>query len=303
LGASSDPKRSFPETEGLWTWPPVQGVREAMNGREALCLMESTQPDLVIMDVRMPEMDGLAATRLIKTRWPSVRVVVLSMYGEYVDEALAAGADAFVTKGEPPNQLLARLEAVATRFSDLMGAYQTAVYNLCYRMLGEAREAEDATQEAFLRAFTQLHRYDPTRPFKTWLFSIACHHCIDRLRKRRLTWVDIDDEPLSSHPALREPRPGPEESVIKGEQSAAIQALLASLSPKDRGAIVMRYWFDLSYEEIARVTGTSASAVKSRLHRARTALGKTMGSTRSGRLRAQTAGPRRELAYSAWAFS
>jgi RNA polymerase sigma-70 factor (ECF subfamily) len=188
-------------------------------------------------------------------------------------------------------------------FSDLMGAYQTAVYNLCYRMLGEAREAEDATQEAFLRAFTQLHRYDPTRPFKTWLFSIACHHCIDRLRKRRLTWVDIDDEPLSSHPALREPRPGPEESVIKGEQSAAIQALLASLSPKDRGAIVMRYWFDLSYEEIARVTGTSASAVKSRLHRARTALGKTMGSTRSGRLRAQTAGPRRELAYSAWAFS
>jgi DNA-binding NarL/FixJ family response regulator len=99
----------------LATWPPVQGVREAMNGREALCLMESTQPDLVIMDVRMPEMDGLAATRLIKTRWPSVRVVVLSMYGEYVDEALAAGADAFVTKGEPPNQLLARLEAVATR--------------------------------------------------------------------------------------------------------------------------------------------------------------------------------------------
>jgi RNA polymerase sigma-70 factor (ECF subfamily) len=180
-------------------------------------------------------------------------------------------------------------------FAGLVQAYQTAIYNLCYRMLGEAGEAEDATQETFLRTYTQLHRYDPARPFKTWLFSIACHHCIDRLRKRRLTWVDIDDEPLLSHPALREPTPGPEESALREEHSAAIQALLANLPPKDRGAIVMRYWFDLSYEEIARVTGTSASAVKSRLHRARTALVRMLAPA-AGRS-VQTTGPRRQFAY------
>jgi len=164
-------------------------------------------------------------------------------------------------------------------FADLVRAYQSPIYNLCYRMLGEAGEAEDAAQETFLRAYSQLYRYDPNRPFKSWLFSIASHHCIDRLRKRRVTWVDIDDEPLLAHPALREPTPGPEEMTIRREQDRTVQALLAGLSPKDRCAIVMRYWLDLSYEEIASATGTTASSVKSRLHRARTALGEMLKAT------------------------
>ena len=81
-----------------------------------------------------------------------------------------------------------------TAFTTLVEAYQTPIYNLCYRMLGEAGEAEDAAQETFLRAYSQLASYDPSRPFKTWLFSIANHHCIDRLRKRRLTWLSIEDD-------------------------------------------------------------------------------------------------------------
>jgi DNA-binding NarL/FixJ family response regulator len=96
----------------LATWSPVKGVREAVNGREALELVKAAPPDLVIMDARMPEMDGLTATREIKARWPQVRVVVLSIYSEYSEEALAAGADAFVTKGEPPQQLLITLASV-----------------------------------------------------------------------------------------------------------------------------------------------------------------------------------------------
>jgi len=67
---------------------------------------------VILMDARMPEMDGLQATRLIKTRWPQVKIIVLSMYAEYMDEALAAGADAFVSKGAPANKLLATLSAV-----------------------------------------------------------------------------------------------------------------------------------------------------------------------------------------------
>lgn len=161
-------------------------------------------------------------------------------------------------------------------FSPLVEAYQAAVFNLCYRMLGDAHEAEDAAQEAFLRAYAQLRRYDPERSFKTWLLSIASHHCIDRLRKRRLTWLSIDDDDLPPHPNLRESAPGPEEVAVRREQSAAIQRYLARLTPEDRSVIVMRYWNDLSYEEIAEATGTTVSAVKSRLHRARGTIAELM---------------------------
>ncbi len=161
-------------------------------------------------------------------------------------------------------------------FTRLVETYQTPIYNLCYRMLGEAGEAEESAQEAFLRAYAQLSTYDPARPFKTWLFSIASHYCIDRLRKRRLTWLSIEDETLPPHPALQEQTPGPEEQAMRHEQSAAIQAVLAKLAPDDRAVIVMRYWYDMSYEEIAAATRATVSAVKSRLHRARGALAEMM---------------------------
>lgn len=157
-------------------------------------------------------------------------------------------------------------------FAVLVETYQTPIYNLCYRMLGDAGEAEDAAQETFLRAYNQMARYDPARSFKTWLFAIANHHCIDRLRKRRLTWLSIDDD-LPPHPALNEQTPGPEEASVRREQTEMLQKLLAKLSPDDRAVVVMRYWYDFSYEEMAEATTTTVSAVKSRLHRARGSLG------------------------------
>lgn len=96
----------------LSTWNGVLEIREASNGREALQLVQSFRPDLVLMDVRMPEMGGLAATISIKAQWPEVKVIVLSMYPEYHDEALAAGADAFARKGDTPAELLDLLWAV-----------------------------------------------------------------------------------------------------------------------------------------------------------------------------------------------
>ena len=168
-------------------------------------------------------------------------------------------------------------------FTALVRSYQNAIYSLCYRMLGSADQAEDAAQETFLRVYTQLHRYDPERPFKTWLFSIASHYCIDRLRRRRVTLLDIDDEPLAGHPALRERRVGPEDASLQHERASDVQALLDNLPPKDRAAVVMLYWYDLSYQEIAEATGTTVSAVKSRLHRARVTLSDAMGGSRPNR--------------------
>ena len=117
-------------------------------------------------------------------------------------------------------------------FTRLVEAYQTPIYNLCYRMLGEAGEAEDAAQETFLRAYTRLSRYDPQRSFKTWLFSIASHHCIDRLRKRRFAWLSLD-EPPPAHPALRDREPEPETAVVQREREAQISRLMAKLQPDE----------------------------------------------------------------------
>jgi CheY-like chemotaxis protein len=90
-------------------------IQEARSGVEAVQLTESFCPDLVLMDVRLPDLDGLDTTRLIKKRWPQVKIIVLSSYADYEADALAAGADAFVHKGEPPDRLLEALAAVASR--------------------------------------------------------------------------------------------------------------------------------------------------------------------------------------------
>jgi len=153
-------------------------------------------------------------------------------------------------------------------FAILVERHQQVVYNLTYRMLRNAREAEDAAQEAFLRAYQHLNRYDPSRSFKPWLMSIASNHCIDRIRKRRLTWLSID-EPLPPHPALNSNAPGPEAAAVASEASAAMQELLDDLAPEYRAAVVLRYWYDLSYTEIAESLDTTESAIKSRLYRAR----------------------------------
>ena len=105
----------------LATWPIAQEIREAANGQEALALVEESLPDVVLMDVRMPKMDGLEATRRIKAKWPQVKVIALSMYAEYAADALAARADAFVCKGEPPDKLLATLGAMAADWQDVSG--------------------------------------------------------------------------------------------------------------------------------------------------------------------------------------
>jgi DNA-binding NarL/FixJ family response regulator len=89
--------------------PEIEIVGEAADGLEVQDVVRDRQPDVVLMDVRMPQMDGLEATRQIKAHWPQVRVVVVSMYASHRAEALAAGADAFLVKGCPAGELLAAI--------------------------------------------------------------------------------------------------------------------------------------------------------------------------------------------------
>ena len=155
-------------------------------------------------------------------------------------------------------------------FTELVETYQSHVYNLCYRMLGEPEAAEDAAQETFLRAFQHLHRYDPRRPFATWLLSIAAHYCIDRIRRRKFSFISLDQEEEHDAPELPDAEAAkPEDEAVRREQQEQMQGAIRKLDSVDRAAIVLRYWHDCSEAEIAETLNLTVSAVKSRLHRAR----------------------------------
>ena len=157
-------------------------------------------------------------------------------------------------------------------FTDLVNSHQNAVFNLCYRMLGDPYEAEDAAQETFLRAYKAMKSFDRKRSFSTWLLSIAAHYCIDMLRKKRLNITHIEDTPYLELP---DPGPNPEISLTDSEQQKRIRALLNVLSETDRAIVVMFYWYEFSYGEIAEALTLSTSAVKSRIHRARAQMAKS----------------------------
>ena len=154
-------------------------------------------------------------------------------------------------------------------FTRLVEIHQRPVYNLCYRMLGNAQDAEDASQETFLRAYKALRHYDRSRPFMTWLLSIAAHYCIDQIRRRRMAVVSIEELPVSDLPD--EPT-NIEVKLERKEEQRQVQTLIEFLAPIDRALVVMYYWYDLSYEEISQALTLTESAVKSRLHRARRAM-------------------------------
>jgi RNA polymerase sigma-70 factor (ECF subfamily) len=160
-------------------------------------------------------------------------------------------------------------------FGLLVQAYQKPVFNLTYRMLGNAQEAEDAAQETFLRAYSSLRQYQPEHKFSTWLFAIANHHCIDRLRKRRVSFVSIEDNPVLENMSGESPQP--ERQALLVEQSVEMQKLLQELEPEYRMPLVLRYWEDYSYEEIATAMDITVPAVKSRLFRARQQIAKLYG--------------------------
>jgi RNA polymerase sigma-70 factor (ECF subfamily) len=152
-------------------------------------------------------------------------------------------------------------------FSSLVKAYQVPVYNLAYRMLGTSMEAEEATQETFLRIYRRLHTYNAQQKLSSWILAIASHYCVDRLRRRRITWLPLEDEPALA--ASETADTSPERGYLQQEREQEMQSLLACLPEGYRLVLVLRYWHDLSYEEMARVLSTTESAVKSKLHRAR----------------------------------
>lgn len=170
-----------------------------------------------------------------------------------------------------PQILQYALQGDDAAFSQVVETYQRPVYNLCYRMLGDGVEAEDAAQETFWRAYQNLRRYDPQRPFITWLLSIAAHFCIDQQRKRKHPVYPIDEYMEETAP---DPAPNPDRVVSQMDDDQYLHRLISQLGPQDRAVLILRYWHEMSEDEIAQALDMTVSAVKSRLHRARLLLAK-----------------------------
>jgi RNA polymerase sigma-70 factor (ECF subfamily) len=170
-----------------------------------------------------------------------------------------------------PQLLQQALQGDEAAFGQVVETYQNPVYNLCYRMLGDGIEAEDAAQETFWRAHQNMRRYDPQRSFITWLLSIAAHYCIDQQRKRKYPVYPIDEYVEETAP---DPAPNPERAISQLDEDRFLHQLLNQMPPQDRAVLVLRYWNELSEEEIASSLDMTVSAVKSRLHRARLQLAK-----------------------------
>ncbi len=157
-------------------------------------------------------------------------------------------------------------------FNQLVLSYQSMVYNLAYRILGDGDAAADATQDAFLSAFKAIGKFRGGS-FKAWLMRIVTNACYDQLRLKQRRPTASLDALLVLEPApirsLADPGEAPEEYTVRQELSSAIQVGMGTLPPEQRVALILSDVQGLSYQEIAEVTGVSLGTVKSRLSRGR----------------------------------
>lgn len=159
-------------------------------------------------------------------------------------------------------------------FDTLVERYHKQAYNIAYRMAGNHADAEDLTQEAFIRAFRFFGQYRRELPFDSWLYKIMSNVFIDRLRRRPKAKIRSLDQPVVTEEGeaqfdVADPGAGPEDVVLSREMDVRIQSALDTLPEAFRITVIYADIEGLSYEEIADATGTNIGTVRSRLHRGR----------------------------------
>jgi len=161
-------------------------------------------------------------------------------------------------------------------FARLLERYERPVYHHVLRMVGNIEDAEDLTQEIFLKAWMGLPSFQGDSSFSTWLYRLTNNACIDFLRreKKRRGDASLDDEARDLGAQLPDPSPSPQRQLEADEVSQGIWAGLQQLTPDHREVLVLREIDGLSYEEIGQILGLNPGTVKSRIARARLALAK-----------------------------
>jgi RNA polymerase sigma-70 factor (ECF subfamily) len=155
-------------------------------------------------------------------------------------------------------------------FDRLVERYQRDVYRLCYRYLNNHEDANDAAQDAFLRAYRAIGRFRGDSAFSTWLYRIAVNTCLNYRAARKPAGSELPD-------ALVDPRPGAQARVEKDERSRRVREAVSRLPEKQRATVILKVYHDLTHEEVAGVLGSTVGTVKANLFHALGNLRKTLG--------------------------
>ena len=170
-------------------------------------------------------------------------------------------------------------------YSELMKLYRDPLYFMLYEKVSDQELAKDLTIESLGKAFQKLHLYTPDYTFSTWLFTVARNHCIDYLRKHKLPTISIDKMMLDEDGKrtnfdLVSNNLNPEQKMEKKQRIAFLRQIVDQLKPVYRDLVKMRYFKELSYEEIAQTLDIPIGTVKAQLHRSREQLFKILSGSR-----------------------
>lgn len=170
-------------------------------------------------------------------------------------------------------------------YAELMERYRESVYFTMFKMVKNTDDADDLTIEAFGKAFNRLEQYSPSFAFSTWLFKIASNNCIDFIRKKRIKVTSMDtgftrDNGEVIYFDAKSNTQNPEEAIIQSQKVKMMRNLVSKLKPRYRELVELRYFEELSYEEIAETLNLPLGTVKAQLFRARDFLANMIENTK-----------------------
>lgn len=179
-------------------------------------------------------------------------------------------------QGTELSEAIARArDGSAEGWGELYRQYAAAIFRFCRRALPSREDAEDATMEIFVKVRERLGQYDPSRPFTAWLYRVAANHCWDVLRRRRVR-QDLETGEVEDLP-LEHPDPDQLQRLVEERTSQEVRAALATLPSRARMALVLRYYSEMNYDEIAQALGVRRAFVGVVLLRARHQLREALG--------------------------
>lgn len=170
-------------------------------------------------------------------------------------------------------------------YGELMERYRESIYFMMFKMVKNVDDADDLTIEAFGKAFSRLDQYSPSFAFSTWLFKIASNNCIDFMRKKRVKVTSMDTGFTTSDGEVifydaKSSTQDPEEQIIHSQKVKMMRGLVDKLKPRYRELVELRYFEELSYEEIAETLNLPLGTVKAQLFRARDFLANMIENTK-----------------------
>jgi RNA polymerase sigma-70 factor (ECF subfamily) len=172
-------------------------------------------------------------------------------------EQMTAVERAALAELDEPALVAACLAGQREAFDIVVERHRRAVYQVCYRFVGNHEDASDLAQDVFIRAFRGLHRFRGQSALSTWLYRIAVNVCLNRVSAKKPQTEPIDARPHLDHRAV-----DPASELMRGERAAEVRAAISHLPKKQRATVILRVYHELSHEEIAKVLGSSVGAVK-----------------------------------------